>query len=333
MTFTPNLAKITAAILAAKIAPTARETAAEIVDAWIQTNGEYDATYRTVAVETPWAYRLQPKTWLVGVMDRHAQDDAGLLGCEWKTGKEPKQNRDGQDSAWWNEDVWLEQMRDGVQLAVYGIALRKGIFYGKGRPYKIHHMHNPRILIRLAVKSQPPRFWPTKPEDGIFQFPGTYLDIVERSLIARAEAIRAARRSEMIPWAVPGIHCENKFHRKCAHLETCLEHKNPPNVHGQIFDPNDPGSAAIVAAGIPVNDPETVILSASSIQASQECLEKYRIHSVSVGEKESDEGLDVGTGVHCGVAEYYRQQMISQDHRTRETPTGRVAAQKKLQKR
>jgi hypothetical protein len=319
LSFTMNA--IVKAIMAAKISPSAREEAARLTDAWIQQFSEFDAQFKTLYVEVPWFYWADKNTLVVGVMDLIIQDKIGILGSEHKTVKEPKKNKDGEDSQWWNEERWLEQISNTPQLSFYALAMLKGSFVtdAKKGTTKVLNVHNPRILVRAAVKANQPRFWPTDPSNGVFQFPDLYLDkIVHPAIIARAHAIRAMRASGKIPWALPGFQCENKFHKLCPYYdEFCLPHKHPKS-GAMLFDSNDPGYVAIKYAGVDIHpdhpnhaydpNPDLVIFSASSYQTDLQCSERYRILTTIGGGEETAE-LEIGQGLHSGIAQFYREQM------------------------
>jgi PD-(D/E)XK nuclease superfamily len=307
--------KVIQAILNAPISPSAKEEAAILAEAWIEQFAEFDRPFKTLAVEVPFFLWLDGNTLLVGVMDRLARDKLGIIGSEWKTCKAPTRNKDGEDSAWWNEEKWLEQIMNTPQLSIYGLAMLRGSFVIDPSPRKpkieIFGVHNPRILTRAAVKDSPPRFWPTDPADGIFEFPDSYLEkIVAPSILARAAGIRAMRATGSVPWALPGFQCENKFHKMCPyHEEFCLPHKHPKSGR-MVFDSNDPGYVAISFSGVKLDnpDPDLVIFSASSYQTALQCDEKYRILTTIGGGEETAE-LEIGTGLHSGVAAFYKGQM------------------------
>ena len=315
--------QIISSIVNAPISPSSREIAAELVDAWIQEHGAFDEQFETLAAEAPWYLWLDKDTLLVGVIDRIARDDEDILGTEWKSAKSPQQNKDGSDSAWWNEEVWLEGISTGTQLAIYGLALSRGTFVlDDGRRLWIPKVRNPRMLVRAAVKCSPPRFWPTNFEDGVFRFPEAYLKKVYDALRAKAEQLRAARRSTLIPWALPGNHCTNRFKKLCPyHKDFCVAGKHPADVPKTVFDESDPGSVAIQYAlrnsKQPKNNPDLIIFSASSFDTSQQCPERYRLLMGGYTEKEQDANLEIGTGLHTGLAQFYRQQMKAHNGKPR----------------
>jgi hypothetical protein len=312
--YNPN--EIIDSIVNAPISPSAREIAGDLVDAWIQENGEFDAQYETLAVESPWYLWLDSNTLLVGVMDRIAKDELGPFGCEWKSAKEPQKNKDGRDSAYWNEEVWLQGISTGTQVAIYGLALYEACFVlPNGRVWVREKIDNPRIMVRAAVKSSPVVFWPTNREDGVFSYPNAYLKKVRGALLSKAAQIRAARETTLLPWALPGNHCTNRFRKLCPYYEKfCIEGLHPADKPKTIFDESDPGFAGVKAAFAgctqdEINDPYNVIFSASSYDTSQQCPERYRILTGGYDEKEQDAALDTGTGMHIGLSSYYRQSM------------------------
>lgn len=309
-----NSEDIIESIVNAPIAPSAKEIAGELVDAWIEENGEFDSQYETLAVESPWYLWLDTDTLAVGVMDRIARDKVGIFSGEWKSTKPPQKNKDGRDSAWWNESLWLEGISGGTQLAIYALGLSRGTFILEDNRLWTPKVSNPRIMVRAAVKDSPVYFWPTNPEDGVFQFPEPYLQKVYSALRARAEQLRAARRSGLLPWALPGNHCTNRFRKLCPyHDEFCRVGNHPSDDPKTIFDESDPGSAAIKwglrNSKRPKADPDLIIFSASSFDTAQQCPERYRILTGGYQEKEPDSNLEIGTGLHIGLAQFYKQQM------------------------
>jgi len=296
--------KITASILAVaeekKLSPLATQQGAGLVEAWVGRWAEQDAASLNVdEVEFPFAVWIDQGTLLVGVQDVIGTDADGPLSCEWKSTKEPQKNKDGSDSAWWNEDVWIDQLLNGVQLPCYAVAACS---------------ENPRIMVRAIVKSMPPRFWPSK-GTGIYSFPNELVTLTRSVLVARAAAIRAARKTQNVPWALPGIHCTNKFRKLCPYYEdVCKPHQNPPPQARTQFDKDDPGYAGIKKAGLDPDElPEDlVIFSASSLDTSQQCLERYRLLTSGLYKKDSDYEQQIGTALHAGLAEVYRQQREGQ---------------------
>src|SRR6185437_6042474 len=170
-----------------------------------------------------------------------------IVGCEWKTCKAPKKNKGGGDSAYWNEQVWVDQIREGAQLGTYALAMRQGTFLVEmeGAEAELIEMRvpEPYIRVRALVKDLPPRIWPTNAENGLFKFPLEMLNYVRNAYLVKAGMIRAMRRAKVVPWQLPGDHC-HKFNSTCRFYEgMCTSHRHPPTDIPTIgLQPGDPAN-------------------------------------------------------------------------------------------
>jgi hypothetical protein len=319
--FSPDTDAILASILALDDAPAlARESGANLVDEWMGRFGASDATLRIRAVELGFIIYVDSKTAVIGVQDMIAEDEGGVFGNEWKSAKEPKRYG-GKDSAWWNEDIWLQEISHSAQVQIYALALNRGVFYEKDRGgiATEYGISEPRIRVRAAVKSNPVRFWPSS-GTGVYRFTDTQLAGVEAGLRSKADVIRASRRVNIVPWQLTGKQC-HAFGRPCQFLEQCRSGHYPVSgmesndkLRAQ-FDMSDP-AAELALPFIPqtlLNDPDFVVLSASQYTLHSDCAEKYRIINSHLGPKGSSPEQWVGTVMHAGLAEFYRQMRDSQD--------------------
>ncbi len=321
--------------------PTAKETAADLVEAWAHTYEEEANNQTVLAIEALGFLWLDKLTLLVGMMDKIAEiqnsDGPLVFGSEWKTMKEPKRNKDGQFSAWWNEEKWLEEISLGPQIGIYALMLHEGTFVVPGSlpsrsllsnldrtkatlkagpgvtlwtpkvPTKVH------MQVRAVLKCYTPEFWPTKEEDGIIQFDLDRLESIRSALLNKAAAIRAMRKTGLIPWQAPGKHCFSRYTgAKCEFLEpNCTQSKHPEG-QGLLIEKPDPGFNALKFAGI--NDlldvdPRLVVFSASSYQTASNCLEDYRLRMSITGSGEENINLQTGTCFHEGIATWYREYL------------------------
>jgi len=237
----------------------------------------------------------------------------GIVGNEWKTTKE--------QTKWWNEDKWLESITDGSQIAVYALALQSGTYYPKHGGRVIPAVGEPRIRVRAISKSNPPVVWPRDESDGIITFSPERLNATKQALLSAADSIRVRRKRTGV-WGLPGIHCTNQFKRLCEFHQDCTEQVQAETVWGEdSLGKTDPArTLAIPHIGEKVNNPELVILSASSFQSAQECVEKYR-RSLVAEDGESSMALDTGSVFHSVVAESYRQIQESLKRRKNESET------------
>ena len=313
-----NQEKITQAILGLNVSPIAAETGANLVDHWI--NQDHPEIHEDIlGVEMGFILWLDDKTVAIGVQDLVTKRSAQVMGNEWKTTTA---------SRWWTEDRWLKDLVNGPQLGLYALALNRGTYYEAGSSSPVQFLSpEPTIRVRAITKTNPPAFWPRDPDDSIFTFDATKLHSVESGFRARAEAIRALRRSGLTPWNLMGSHCF-AFNKTCQFFDKhCSVGAHPSVLEAQDatsarFDPSDPASHAALIH-IPedrLNDPDLVVLSASSYKTGSNCMEQYRIISGSLADKkESSIDLEIGTVLHAGVGNYYAQlkeeQTISLDMR------------------
>jgi hypothetical protein len=313
---------------------TAKETAAPLIEAWAHKFEEEANNQTVLAVEALGFLWLDKLTLLVGMMDKIAeiQNSNGpiIFGSEWKTMREPKRNKDGQFSAWWNEEKWLEEISLGPQIGIYALMLNQGTFvlprgacdrvntgvlkalagcalWTPKVPTKVH------MQVRAVLKCDPPEFWPTKEEDGIIQFDEDRLQSIRSALLNKAAAIRAMRKTGLIPWQAPGKHCFSRYTgAKCEFLEpNCTQSKHPEG-QGLLIEKPDPGFNALKFAG--VNDlldvdPRLVVFSASSYQTASNCLEDYRLKMSIPGSGEENINMQTGTCFHEGIGCWYREYL------------------------
>lgn len=282
----------------------AKEEGVELVEHWVRENVQTDSAWGIVAVECGFVIALDSQTYIIGVQDLIASDSEGAFGGEWKSTKAP--------SKWWHEEKWLEEIGNGPQLAIYALAQQKGAYWERGAPEPIVLANpSPRLRVRACVKSSPPECWPHDPSDGVFKFEAKDLEAVERALRAKAETIRALRRSGLTPWQLPGRQCF-PFNRVCPMLETQCKSREYLAAQN-VFDPSDPASElALKHIPVDINDPEVVVLSASSYSTASECLELYRNVSGATVPKEESMALSVGSVMHLGLARYYAQLKAGQ---------------------
>lgn len=312
-----NLENITAAIVAADISSLAKEEAARLAEAFVEALPRFpDTRWESVALECPWYMLLRPKTLTVGVMDRIAQDPAGVIwGCEWKSRRESKLKKDGTPYKGDSEQDWLAEISSGQQVRIYALAMQRAVFLpfaNKNESLQLM-VSQPHLMVRAVIKAIPAFVWPSKAEDGQFTYPQPYLDATEAALINAAEAIRASRRSGRVPHALPGLHCTNKYNRICNYHEPfCSKGAHPIGPTYTTAGSTDPGWAAIEASGVDLADPEVVVLSASSLSNWSQCPEQYRILIGGYGPPQDSMALDVGTGLHVACAETFRQLRESQ---------------------
>lgn len=285
--------QIVDAILASGVGPLACETGANLVDSYVDKFWSQDSKTEIVAVECGWSIALDPDTYLIGVMDLIAKDDQGIFGRELKTTKEP--------SRWWSEEKWLEDIKQGHQIALYALALNRGTFYEEGQaPARFDVACPVRMNVRAAVKSNPPQFWPKDEEDGWQSFEEKDFTAIINAFRVKAENIRSARRLNIVPWQLQGKQCV-AFNRDCEYSKICRTRSSPPIVSS--FDGEDP-AAKLVLPHIKATE-NTVILSASAYSDYSRCLELGRLNAQADG-KRDDQALQIGSAFHAGAAQVHR---------------------------
>jgi len=310
-----NEQRIIDVLVAADLPPAAKELGADLCEKWIAKYLKIDLTRRIIAVECGFHIWLDDTTLIVGMQDAIFQDEGGPFGGEWKSHKAPRMKLNGEPYKGDTEEDWLREISTGPQLAIYALAQHAGIFYENGNPQPLRlAVAKPRIMVRAAVKTNPPSYWPTDEAQGIFAFEPEYLDGIESALLSCARQIRGARRGqEIVPWQLPGKQCFS-WNRDCQFLGDeknpgCLQHCYPIGKETYVFNPHDPAFEGALKHCDPkkLENPELVVLSASSYQLFFECAEKFRRITGHGGEKDESEALAAGTALHLALAEYYRQ--------------------------
>lgn len=301
------------AIIAAPVAITAKALAGPYVDYWIERFVAEDSKYLHIFVEAPFFIKLDERTVIVGVVDdsvmSRERENATIVGCEWKTCKAPKKNKGGSDSAYWNEQIWLDQIREGAQLGTYALAMNRGTFLSQrldtSEPELIQmSVPEPHIRVRALVKEVPtPRIWPTNAENGLFKFSAGLLEYVQNAYRVKAAMIRAMRAARVVPWQLPGDHCR-KFNSTCRYYESvCVPHRHPPAEIATVgLQPGDPANKILPYIGMDPRDPQVVILSYSAYSSASRCAELHRIETMEGAEGEESEALDLGAAVHAGIS-------------------------------
>jgi len=284
--------RITAAILETGVGPLALEEGAALVDKWIELNAA-DAQRKIVAVECGFVVWLDKQTAVIGVQDL-LTDEGQIVGNEWKSTKGP--------TKFWNQDKWFQSISTGSQIAIYALALQQGTYYEKGKEPSRPAVAAPRIRVRAITKSTPMMIW-TGENGGVIEISDARLEAVVAALTNKAASIRQMRKTQLVPWQLPGIWCVNQFRRKCEYYGDCAAGKYPAGIG--LFDESDP-AFQLALGNVDTHDPDLVILGASAYAAVSECAEKYRRNTLGGNGEESME-LATGTVLHAGVAEWYRQ--------------------------
>lgn len=304
-----------------KIPQGARVEGARLAETWINEVEQFDSQHQTIAVEVPFFFFADKFTIVVGVQDRIARDVNGkVFGCEWKTSKGT--------TRYWNEEKWLEGIRRGHQIGIYGLAQKEGYFAGErfNRQITVEDfvvpelnapslfklgIKLPTIMVRAITKENPPQIWPS--EGQFFQeISKERMAATKNALIVRGAAIREARLGGLVPWQLPGLHCENRFsHTMCPMFEKycskyqTLSIEEAPGMIGRT----DPGLAALLGAQsmlrVPLSDPRVVVLSASGYEAGNECLEKYRLEAAVGEDHYYQDEIDKGAALHAALSVFY----------------------------
>lgn len=337
------------AILASGVeSAVAIEQGSALVDAWAAQCVETDLKYRTLGLEVGWFIALDPRTFVVGAVDKLAVERTSIT--ERNTRTVPKsvdeyleqeksvpsapgfsttvvesdpfvfERKTTSASKTWTAEKWFEDLRKGSQVAIYAAALKWGTFIYRddslGRcTEEVYKVESPRVLARAITKTKPPMVWPT-PEGAWIDFTEARLNATMAAFRNTAAAIRAQRSTGVVPWQLPGFHCTLTFgftKRPCSAWRTCHETLEYP-VGDPTYTPVglSPGSASVVdhlvrTGRIPVDGfADVVILSASSSKSYQQCPELWRQESLGATEQESNEAMDIGTVLHCGMAEVDR---------------------------
>lgn len=282
----------------------AKEEAAQLVDCWTQETLAEDLKYPVLAVEAGFYIQLPNKVFVIGVLDKIAQDDEGVFGCEWKTV--------AAESRFWNEDKWFEEISRGHQLSTYAAALQYGTFVGNIPPLHknaFQQMSSPRILVRAISKSSPPVIWPG-PAGALVTVDDKRIDATFAAYQNAAEAIRAMKGTGQVPWQLPGYICTKYLKYPCPHYDVCHEYRQP---QGQVSAASrlSPGSQKVLdyLIGQGMIDDDTIVLSTSTLADWMDCPEKWRQNALPGAEDDRSNATDIGGVFHAAIAEVGRQLM------------------------
>jgi hypothetical protein len=201
----------------------------------------------------------------------------------------------------------LEEIKDSVQLAIYALAAREGLFYCPVPSLDIDYdpwtkfaIREPRIRVRCVTKATPPDIWPTDPTRGVFTFSPEALEATKNALLTEAHMLRAARKANFQPWQLPGEQC-HKYGRDCDHLPKCKAQDY--TVGGSsLWNATDPGYEVARLLGWSQASPDFIVLSQSAYQTSTRCKELVRRNYIEgTGTEESLE-LEIGKAFHSAIA-------------------------------
>lgn len=299
---------IKSALLSCDVSPVAKESAAPLIETWVERYLEEDLTLPTVYIEVPFVlpYQLAEGNFVViGVADKIGMNPAteGYFGCEWKTTKGP--------TKWWTEGKWLEEMRKSPQVAILALAMEKGYFLReKGKPLtplpSVEYNADIDILVRAAVKSSPPSTWPKKSNDGVFSISRNTRTRMSNTLVAKATGLLAMQKyPSSLPYQWTGPHCSS-FGRECIFLEGCEKGDHPtvrnPNKIKRKYEPE---VTAFLDSWQKEHGRIDLYLSPTRYSTASLCMEKFRQESLGYGGETTKE-MQLGTAVHAGVAGMYR---------------------------
>lgn len=289
-------------IIGSDAPPSAKETVAELFDGWREHYADEDAQMTPIGIEVPWYLWVGDGDLLVGVTDYIGRDETGLLLGEWKTTKAP--------TRWWTEDAWLESIANGPQLAVYALAAAGATFCWHHREPSPLYLPNPRMMVRAAVKTLPPTFWPRKRAHGIFNLGDADTAYTLNAARAMFRAIRINAPTPG-PWQLPGYWCKKFNKYLCGFYKDCTAHRSVAVPFQGALGPSDPANEAVRIAiaqypkGYTVGAP-LIVLSQTSYCRAAQCLELYRKTQSGLG---SESSIDIETGslFHSAIAAHYGQ--------------------------
>lgn len=317
----------------------ARVEAARLAEAWITETSQFDLQHPTLAVELPFFFFADKFTVIVGVTDRMAihAESGRLFGSEWKTTKGK--------TKFWNENKWLDKIKTGAQIAIYALAQKQGYYLAR-YPGQTHEpdlkllgkygeiispdigsefvlwrpkVKDPMVMVRAITKEHPPAIWPSEGQ-AFIEFEREKLMATLNALINKGASLRAMKGTELAPYQLPGLQCENRFsHTMCQFHEECTNSENldrlvsiADNEEGPNFG-TDPGAHALGAAEamlrVKLSDPRVVVLSSSSYEDVSNCAEFWRLATeghVAIDHYYQNE-LDIGTGLHAAVGTYLEE--------------------------
>lgn len=296
--------RILAAIGGLEVSAQAREDGSELIDTWANTCLEYDAAHQTLAVEAGFYIELDPQTFVVGVIDRLAQDGEGVFACEWKTTKHQTKT--------WGPEEWFAEIERGHQLSTYALGLQAGTFIDG---INFERPSECRVYVRAVSKSRPPVIW-YAPENKSVVVSEARLNATRAAYTNAARSIRAMNGGGGVPWQLPGYHCTKFIKYRCPFWDTCHEYRQPKQgALGLSAQQLSPGSLKVVehlkqVGKIRVdNQGQVLVLSSSTLDVWNQCPERWRQMVVTGELEEKNDNLQIGNVFHTGAAEIYRMMM------------------------
>ena len=293
----------TDSIYALNFPPPVTAIALSLLEGWMQRFAAVDSAQTTLLVEAPFIVEVDEHALLVGIADRIAWSAAAntLFGCSWKTTRESK-------GAWWSERLFLEEHKRAPQWKFETLGLLRGVWVTPEGLYRFKLSSRPPFLLRGAVKSTFPTFWPEKAEDGIFEMSPADEQATWDALRSRICAVRTMRAQGTLPWQLPGIHCI-VYNQKCEFLPPCEKgdtttpkYEGPPNPHDETIR----AAVQVYRPGFGTHEND-IVLTPTNYMLGSNCIERWRrrlLHPT-----ESTPAQQIGTAFHAGVAAWYEQDM------------------------
>lgn len=293
------------AIIALNMGPLVTETANGLVEGWMQRFASTDSTQITLLVEAPFVLEVDAHALLIGIADRIAWSEEAqtVFGCSWKTTREAK-------GAYWNEKIWLEEQRRSPQWRFETIGLMRGVWVTGEGLMRFKLTGTPPFLLRGAVKTTFPTYWPEKTADGVLEMSAAEERATWAALVTRVHAVRSmkARGADGLPWQLPGIHCIT-YNQKCEFLGACEKGDTAVSAYTGPVNPHDAAIQAAVRAfrpGFGAHE-DDIILTPTNYMLSSSCIERWRRRLL--WPTESSTAQQIGTAFHAGVAKWYEQDL------------------------
>lgn len=286
----------------------AQQEAWKLYEGWARKYYAVDTTFKIHAVEHEHEYWLNDNTCLLGKIDLVADTQTGdrFFG-DWKT-LNPRRKK-----------TWKWGWAMKCQALTYMILSNKGQRYHKASATwgdggmvwdsrRLNGQQGRRFLVRVAMKSQVPEY-----DHEWWEYTDAEMSWWEGQIMQIADEIRDRRRKQVIPWQPNFDHCD-KYGQEyiCPwYAGGCSKMRWGTQTFSQRVShlEQEKGMSGSTIEGL-------VILDATRIGDYINCHEKYRKNYEDGGVgwgQESGEALQIGTGLHACLEDYYEQIRESQN--------------------
>lgn len=224
----------------------------------------------------------------------------------------------------WEESEWLDEIGQSPQPPAEALALSCGTF---ALPARLLRPAVPGAEAMVSVcaitKTNQPDVWPADLSKSVIEFSPARLARFARYVEGRGRQILTLRAAAPDgPWGWTGPHCalfkskakDGGKQEYCRFYDQCCAHDAPPCAYTERSGPetrSDELRRTIeTAEGLErgyLDRPNVVVLSPSSLQTSNQCMELYRL--TRMAPREHKLSTEIGTATHAGIQAFLQRRV------------------------